>query len=547
MKDFRVIIQSRLSSSRLPGKGLLPIVGYPTVILCALRAMNIGAEVIVATSTDLSDDLTAAALEQSGTKYFRGPLDDVLARYYLTTQDLEPGSIVVRLTADNLFPDGNFVEQFVNQLRERHLSYLGTHYPFDGLPYGLTAEAFTVDVLREAQSSTDSSFDREHVTPWIIRKYAKEFFHPPEHTKDWGHLRCTMDTFDDYLRLNKVFQNIEDPVHVPWVTLCEKLATLPGEPAGRVPYRLKNGALQSQMTLGTVQLGLNYGVANKTGQPSAAEAKAIVRQAIAHGITTIDCARGYGEAEERLEGALKGGFAERVHVVTKLDPLPNLDDYSSEASLRAAVDASVFRSCRELGMPKLQTLLLHRWQHRGVADGVIWSRLLELRDMGIIERLGVSVQTPAESAEALADPEVKHIQLPYNLLDWRWKAQGIDRLAETRPDVIIHARSALLQGLLTDSLLSWPNVDRNTAQRLNAQLDRLVKKLGRESRADLCFAYVRSQAWIDSVVVGVERLDQLMENIQLFCKPPLSQEEVFFVESMQDKVPVKLLDPAKWQ
>jgi spore coat polysaccharide biosynthesis protein SpsF len=356
-----------------------------------------------------------------------------------------------------------------------------------------------------------------------------------------------MDTLDDYLRLNRVFQGIEDPVHVPWNTLCEKLAVLPGEPAGSVPYHIKNGSLQSQMTLGTVQLGLNYGVANKTGQPSAAEAKAIVRQAIAHGITTIDCARGYGEAEERLRGALKGGFAERVHVVTKLASLPNLEEYASEASLRAAVDASVFCSCRELGMTKLQTLLLHRWQHRSAAGGVIWNRLLELRDMGIIDRLGVSVQTPAEAAEALADPEVKHIQLPYNLLDWRWKAQGIDYLAETRSDVIIHARSALLQGLLTDSSLSWPNIDRNVAQRLNDQLDRLVKELGRESRADLCFAYVRSQAWIDSVVVGVERMDQLMENIQLFCKPPLSKDEVLLVESMQDKVPAELLDPAKWQ
>ena len=92
--------------------------------------------------------------------------------------------------------------------------------------------------------------------------------------------------------------------------------------------------------------------------------------------------------------------------------------------------------------------------------GAIWQRLLGHVQAGTIRRLGVSVQSPVEVAEALTHPEVEHIQLPFNLLDWRWREAGIIAALEARPDVVVHARSVFLQGLLASGDASvWPVID----------------------------------------------------------------------------------------
>ena len=105
-----VIIQARTSSERLPGKILLPIQGYPVILLAAHRASNTGREVIVATSRDKSDDKLASLLEKEKIPYFRGSLKNVLSRYaYIAKSRKE--KLVFRLTADNIFPDGHLLDE----------------------------------------------------------------------------------------------------------------------------------------------------------------------------------------------------------------------------------------------------------------------------------------------------------------------------------------------------------------------------------------------------------------------------------------------------
>jgi spore coat polysaccharide biosynthesis protein SpsF len=301
------------------------------------------------------------------------------------------------------------------------------------------------------------------------------------------------------------------------------------------------------LTLGTAQLGLDYGIANNSGMPLLNEAVGIVQYAIDHGLTHIDSARAYGEAEKRVGKALSNGYAERVNVITKLDPLADTSITDSAFCLRKAVDASIFQSCRELGAESIQTLLLHRWEHRYLRDGEVWKRLLQLKYDGVISTLGVSVQTPEEAIQALADPEIGHIQMPFNILDWRWKRNGIDKAAFLRDEVVIHARSTLLQGLLaTNDVIKMPNTSNELSLKLNRKLDDLVQAFQRENRKDLCFAYIRAQTWIDSLVIGVETLDQLKENIVLFQNSPLTLEECAVIENELQGAPVELLDPSKW-
>src|SRR5258708_9765889 len=193
---------------------------------------------------------------------------------------------------------------------------------------------------------------------------------------------------------------------------------------------------------------MEYGIVTRKGQPPPQLAIRMVHLAISHGVMALDTARAYGEAEAVLGEALTGAWRSRVEVVTKLDPLASLAHDAVPSEVRAAVDDSVRRSCEALRVEKLSTLLLHRSSHHDAWGGAAWRRLLELRNQGTIGNLGASVYEPREALELLQDPAIAHLQIPMNVLDWRWKASGVDRALAARPYVVVHARSALLHTLL---------------------------------------------------------------------------------------------------
>jgi aryl-alcohol dehydrogenase-like predicted oxidoreductase len=302
----------------------------------------------------------------------------------------------------------------------------------------------------------------------------------------------------------------------------------------------------SGLTLGTAQLGMPYGAVNKTGKPSRALAVAIVRSAVAQGVSAFDTARAYGDSEEILGEALTAELRPRVRVITKLDPFGSLCPDAGATDVRIAVEQSVRQSCNSLRTDRLETLLLHRWQHYRAWNGEAWRRLLEFLEQGTIAVLGASVSEPQEAIEALQEPMIRHLQIPLNLLDWRWKAAGVNRAVAARPDVVVHARSPLLQGILIHPATHWPVVEGFEAAGCVRQLESLVRRFQRGSISDLCFAYVRSQAWVRSVVAGCETKEQLDENVRLFQLPKLDEAQCGELEQDLGKAPEELLNPAKW-
>jgi len=546
--DCLVVVQARLASTRLPAKALLPVAGLPSFVLCARRAANSGLRVVLATSTEPTDDALATAAQQAGIALVRGPLDDVLGRFVRACAGLSDEAVVVRLTADNMFPDGPFVAAMVDEFHRLGVDYLGSSAPVDGRPYGLSAEVFSASLLRRADAAATSAFDREHVTPWI-RRQGRAAISMQEHAPaNWSRLRCTLDSFDDYARLLRVFDGESDPIGVPWERLVERLAAVtPHGHEPRCPFRAgRDGRVHSVLSLGTVQLGLSYGIANQGGLPDDAQAAALLHEAVEAGITALDTARAYGRSEQRIGALLSTGQRSRVGIVTKLDPLAGLPDDAAPQAVRDAVDASVFRSLHALRERTLDTLLLHRWGHHGAWGGAAWTRLLELRDEGAIQRLGASVATPAQAIAALADPHVQHLQCPVNVVDARWREPAFLAAIDKRPDVVVHARSTLLQGLLTLAPVHWPELPGYDREALGRLLDESVTALGRLDRSDLCLAYVRGLPWVDSLVVGMETIDQLHTNLSLAGRPPLSADERAWLEQRLPALPLELVDPSRW-
>lgn len=306
---------------------------------------------------------------------------------------------------------------------------------------------------------------------------------------------------------------------------------------------MSNAQTPAELVLGTAQLGLVYGAANRIGQPNARAAELILRSAVSAGVKWIDTAAAYGSAEQRIGAALPG--SKGVRIVTKLAPLDEFDETSDPGDIRRAVADSVRRSCARLGTDRLEVLLLHRAHHLTMRGGAVWNAVKALRDEGVIYDLGVSVYTPQEALAALADRDVRHIQLPFNALDWRWRDSGVFEALAKRPGVTVHARSALLQGLLANGGgARWPEgVD---PAELTTRLHRLTRDLDRDSPADLCLAYVRAQSWIDGIVVGMESLSQLALNLALFKRPPLTADEIAAVDASLPRASERLLNPVLW-
>tara|TARA_R110002049_G_scaffold269318_1_gene446162 strand:- start:483 stop:1175 length:693 start_codon:yes stop_codon:yes gene_type:complete len=223
LENTHIFIQARSNSSRLPGKALLKIKKLSIVELCYLRASKDFKNIKVLTSIEKSDDLLCKELRSANIPYYRGSLNNVLERFYKATLDLPDESIIVRLTADNIFPDSDFIKKVIYQFLEKDFVYMNSSTPKSKLPYGLSVEVFTMKSLKSAFQNASSAFDLEHVTPYIRREIQDSHYLDKDNTDDLSNFRCTIDTQEDYERMIKVFSNVKNPITEPVSSLIKLL------------------------------------------------------------------------------------------------------------------------------------------------------------------------------------------------------------------------------------------------------------------------------------------------------------------------------------
>ncbi|MDW2402504.1 aldo/keto reductase [Vibrio sp. 1262-1] len=533
-----VCIQARTNSSRLPGKVLLPIGGYPLAVLAAKRAkQNSDFDVRVLTSKEQTDDHLCRQLQEYEVPFFRGDLDDVLSRYVSALTDYLDETIIVRLTADNIFPDSGFISEVVDYFVNQGVDYVCANGENSGLPYGVSMEVTSLGKLREADKNATSSGDREHVTPYI-RRNSGEYYYRAINSEEFFGLRCTIDSFDDYIRMTSLFSDISDPIHISTTELNKKLKQ-------RNPLVCKS---VSKLALGCVQLGLNYGINNKEGKPTQSQAHEMLTEAVHSGVVYLDTARAYGDSENVIGNWLKSGWEGRAKVITKLSPLAEFEGNTDPQILEMAVKQSVYRSCLELGLKKLDVLMLHRAHHLIECEGKILETLLDLKADGVIEELGVSVQTPEELDLALDYSELKFIQMPFNILDYRWEAT-IKKLikAKDNRELTVHVRSVFLQGLLlSDNERLWAKVADNSSTIRN-WVESLRQQFHCNTIGELAVKYVKSQRWVDALVLGADNIEQLQENIKVISTDNLLDSEVEFIQNTRPTdISERLINPALW-
>ena len=203
MKTNRtVIIQCRLSSTRLPGKGLKDLCGKP-VLAYVLQAMHkVKADYYYVATDEASYEELLPVCKEYGFECYAGSLEDVLDRF-VSLLDTIKTKTVIRATADNPFLFYEAAEESAQLFEEKnegnsHCDYL----TYSGLPHGSGIEVFSAEAIKKAAAETTEPYDHEHVGPALYNYpdcYACEFVPSPRRYA-YPELRTTIDTYSDYLR-----------------------------------------------------------------------------------------------------------------------------------------------------------------------------------------------------------------------------------------------------------------------------------------------------------------------------------------------------------
>jgi len=294
----------------------------------------------------------------------------------------------------------------------------------------------------------------------------------------------------------------------------------------------------SVLMLGTVQFGLPYGIANRTGQPSPAEVTRIIAAAADAGVTALDTAAIYGTAEEVLGAALAElGLRDRMSVVSKVVQMADEGVGAREAD--RIVEDSVTRSLEKLRLQQLPVCLFHletNWLH--YADS-----LLRLKEKGLVRHVGASVNFPAAARTIIEGGAAEALQMPTSVLDHRFLRQGIPVIAASRGTALF-VRSIYLQGLLLQ-----PEEDVLPEHAPVIPVRRALQELAAEAGmglAELAVRYLLSLPGITCLVVGMETVEQLRENAALFSRGPLPPDLSARVPQVVPDLPDSILFPGRW-
>jgi aryl-alcohol dehydrogenase-like predicted oxidoreductase len=294
----------------------------------------------------------------------------------------------------------------------------------------------------------------------------------------------------------------------------------------------------TSISLGTVQWGMPYGIANKTGQPSMEEIRKILRMASSIGINTLDTARSYGSSESIIGSATRERDFD-FRVITKLSP----DIYSKNLStdeILLKTKHSIAESMIQLKVDTLDTVLIHRGFHRNVSDGVIWKLLRSLKESGLIRKIGVSAVNPTEALEALGDSSIDVMQVPSSLMDRRLMTRNFFEEAANR-GIEVHLRSVFLQGVAHLGVSEIPK----TLGALTPEILKITaaaKQLEVEP-IDLWINHALGIK-VSKIILGVDNENQLITNIKRIenlIEKPLSYDYAELSE-----LPDQFLDPSLW-
>lgn len=207
MSKILIIIQARMGSKRLPGKMILKLNNHCILewVIKRIKQIKNKAHIIIATTKEKKDDKICKIAKKNKIKFFRGPTNDVLKRFYLAAKKFKP-KFVVRVCADNPFIDSGEIDLLINKFKSKSNDYACNHNNKLNSLYadGFGAEIFTFKSLEKINIKAIKKSQREHVTKyiWDNKKKFKIYSIPAKKMLAYPNLKFDINTKKDLIFMN---------------------------------------------------------------------------------------------------------------------------------------------------------------------------------------------------------------------------------------------------------------------------------------------------------------------------------------------------------
>lgn len=219
------IIQARMTSERLPGKVLKQILGKPMLSyqIERLRRAKSLSQVVIATTTNETDDPVEVLAVKEGVGVFRGSEHDVLSRYWGAAQK-HHAQTVIRINGDCPLIDPTLVDDLVSYYQNnfpKNVEYAANNRTY---PRGQDTEIFSIELLERAHKNAHKPYEREHVTPYFYQNpelFKVHFLDCEPSVRDF---RMTVDTAEDFKVIEELIHRLYPQNNIfGWQEIVEEL------------------------------------------------------------------------------------------------------------------------------------------------------------------------------------------------------------------------------------------------------------------------------------------------------------------------------------
>ncbi len=287
-----------------------------------------------------------------------------------------------------------------------------------------------------------------------------------------------------------------------------------------------------KIILGTVQFGLNYGINNQNNKPTREKVFEILDYASKKGINLLDTADAYGNAMDLIGEYHQSTTENKFDIITKFK-VSNDSNNDIEPVVQNALD--------RLNVDYLLGYLFHSFEdyHQ---NGKLLDQLTAIKSNGLVKKIGVSIYTNEEFEVVLRNNDVDIVQLPYNLLDNESLRGSLIKRAKAK-GITVHTRSVFLQGLFFKN----PNKFPSTLEQLVSKVSKLHKITTKYSYSmvELALNYAISNEDIDSVLIGVDSLEQLKKNLKAVTKGEMPKDLMNCINTIVTE-DTSMLNPSNW-
>lgn len=309
--------------------------------------------------------------------------------------------------------------------------------------------------------------------------------------------------------------------------------TLPTRPLGRAGFSV------SCIALGTVELGLDYGIAaaGDHRRPDEAEATRLLHRALDFGVTFIDTARAYGEAEAIIGRAISGRRDGYV-IASKVTTPAELRGEAARGHVRREIEASL----AALRTDRVDLMYSHTATVDEIQRGDVFAALEEARRAGKIRAIGASTYGLEAPMAAIRHGGYDCLQVAYSILDRTLEETAFP--AARAAGIGIVARSVLLKGVLTHRRVHLPPAldELKTAA---AKAAVIATEAGIADLPELAYRYVLANPALSSALVGTARIEELETSASFGLRPPLPAGVASRLRELKI-TNLDLLNPGKW-